>query len=60
MSTTTSVGGASAFAGKGGTGNTSGAFAGNTPGGGGGASNNAANTGGRGEVRVWVIGNQAT
>lgn len=60
LSTTTSVGGSSAFAGRGGTGNTSGAFAGSTPGGGGGASNNAANTGGRGEVRVWVIGNQAT
>lgn len=60
LSTTVSTGGASVFAGSGGAANTLGAYAGIIPGGGGGASNTAANTGARGEVRVWVIGLQET
>jgi hypothetical protein len=60
LSTTVSTGGASVFAGSGGAANTLGAYAGVVPGGGGGASNTAANTGARGEVRVWVIGLQQT
>jgi hypothetical protein len=56
----TMVGGTSILGGSGGAANTSGAFAGSVPAGGGGATNAAANTGARGEVRVWVIGPGST